>query len=448
MDPDRIQALLRRAIARGARYADARFQRIASTRLLWRGGEAREVGSGTETGLCVRVLGRTWGFASGAPADAAKLAERAARLARGGLRPRLAPRLPAPLSHRWLAPSRRPPATVPLEEKVALVKRTAKAARVPGVRSATVTYTDLEEERWFLGPETELRASVPRVLLGVRAVAREGARVQEASERHGAAGGFEIAEAGSARADRAGKKARDLLKAKPAPGGKMAVVMDGDLAGVFAHEAVGHAAEADHLLLGETILEGHLGKRIGSPAFTLRDEPALAGAFGYTPFDDEGVPGGSTTVVETGRLRGFLHSRETAAHLRAAPTGNGRAEGFEDVPVVRMTNLVIPPGDRTGEELLDVRRGIYARKMHGGQVDTVTGTFQFSAEEAFLIRNGELGPRLRNVSLSGSTLRTLRGVEARGKEREASIGWCGKMGQSVPVSELCPALRISEILVG
>lgn len=439
---------MKRALARGARYADARFERVASTRILWRDNEPREVGSGTESGLCIRVLGNGWGFASGSPAEAPKLAERALRLARRGPRAPGVPAPPEPLRHRWYASARRHPATVPLEEKMALVRRTARSARGPGVRSVTVSYTDLQEERWFLGPETLLRASIPRVLLAVRAVAREGANVQEGSERHGATGGFEIAERGSLHAPRAAEKARALLRALPAPGGKMAVVMDGGLAGVFAHEAVGHAAEADHLLLGESILRGRLGARIGSAAFTLSDEPALPGAFGYTPFDDEGLPGASTTLVEAGRLRGFLHSRETAARLRMEPTGNGRAEGVEDLPVVRMTNLVIPPGEWSDGELMDVRRGIYARKMHGGQVDTVTGTFQFSAEEAFLIRNGDLGPRLRNVSLSGHTLRTLRNVEARGREREASIGWCGKMGQSVPVSELCPALRISEILVG
>lgn len=449
MDPDGVPSLLRRALDRGARYADARVERTLSTRILWRDGEPREVSSGTEGGLSVRILGRSWGFASGPVRDARGLAEKALRLARrAGPRTNAAPEPPEPLRHRWYTAARRPPETVNPEEKLALVRGCARRAKGPEVRSVTVSYSDFKEEKVFLGPETELRSSVSRVLLAIRAVAREGTNVQEGAERIGATGGFEIAERGAERAADAGRKARALLRARRTPGGKMAVVMDGGLAGVFAHEAVGHAAEADHIVLGESILRGKTGRRIGSPAFTLRDEPALPGAFGFCPFDDEGVPGGSTTLVESGRFRGLLHSRETAARLETRPTGNGRAESVHEVPVVRMTNLVIPPGDRGLEELLEVRRGIYAKRMHGGQVDTVTGTFQFSAEEAFLIRNGEVGPRLRNVSLSGSTLETLRNVEARGKELEPSIGFCGKMGQSVPVSELCPALRISEILVG
>ncbi|HEC56576.1 MAG TPA: TldD/PmbA family protein, partial [Candidatus Syntrophoarchaeum butanivorans] len=170
---------------------------------------------------------------------------------------------------------------------------------------------------------------------------------------------------------------------------------------------------------------------------------------GYYPFDDEGVRSRRTAIIEDGILKSYLQTRSSAAELGMSPTANARAEDYSQVPIARMSNILIEQGDFGFEELIeDIKMGIYAKGMRGGQVDTVGGNFQFTAEEAFLILDGELRESIRNLSLAGSTLEVLRKIDGLGKEVTGSIGFCGKNGQHVPVSESGPDARVSEMLVG
>ena len=228
------------------------------------------------------------------------------------------------------------------------------------------------------------------------------------------------------------------------------VIMDPKLTGVFMHEALGHAAEADHVLCGESILSDKLGEEIAYQGLTVADDPTIENSHGYYRYDDEGIRARRTEMIKEGVLVSFLHTRETAGRFNAEPTSNARAANYSELPLVRMSNTVIEPGDSDFEEMReDISYGIYAKGMRGGQVDTVRGEFQFSAEEAFLIEKGELTKRLKNVSLSGRTLDILKSIDAVGKKKvKGSIGFCGKAGQEVPVSEYAPHIRVKKILVG
>jgi TldD protein len=226
--------------------------------------------------------------------------------------------------------------------------------------------------------------------------------------------------------------------------------MDNKLTGLFMHEALGHAAEADHVLYGETILKDKLGEEIAYNGLTVADDPTIESSHGFYRYDDEGVRSNRTEVIKNGVLVSYLHSRETAGRLGASPTANARAADYSDTPLVRMSNTVIEEGDWRFEEMLeDIPFGIYAKGMRGGQVDTIKGEFQFSAEEAFLIENGRLSTRLKNVSLSGRTLDVLKHIDAVGNDQKrGTIGFCGKDGQDVPVCEYAPHVRVTKIMVG
>ena len=229
----------------------------------------------------------------------------------------------------------------------------------------------------------------------------------------------------------------------------MPLVADPSLAGVFAHEALGHAVEADQVVSHESILEDKIGTVIGSKIVNIVDDSTIPGGFGSFPIDDEGVMGSRKVIIENGVLRAFILNRETAYKLDMEPNGGARAESYQVRPLVRMSNTMIEPGDHTFEELIeDIDHGIYAKGTRGGEVDTAKGTFQFNAQEAFLIENGEISVPLKDVSLSGSTLEILKKIDALTSKREfGEPGFCGK-GQFIPVGDGGPYTRISSVTVG
>lgn len=247
-------------------------------------------------------------------------------------------------------------------------------------------------------------------------------------------------------AGRAGNTAVELLKAKTPKGGEMPVLLDQELAGVFAHEAVGHASEADLVLEGDSILENRIGEQIASPLVTIVDDPTLH-EFGYYPFDAEGVQSRRTEIIRDGIFNSYLHSRETAAKLGGIP-GNCRAQGYS-MPVVRMSNTFVDNGKAKFEEMLEeIRDGMYLIGSRGGQVNTGEGIFQFNAEKGYLIKDGELTELIRDVSLSGKTLEILNHITLVGNDLKMTAGRCGKAGQLAPVSDGSPHLAISKVLVG
>jgi TldD protein len=243
-----------------------------------------------------------------------------------------------------------------------------------------------------------------------------------------------------------GETAVALLDAAAPRGGTYPVILDQELAGVFVHEAVGHATEGDIILEGDSCLEGKLGRKIGSELVTVKDDPSLMNN-GYYPFDDEGSRAQETVLVENGVLKSYLNSRETAARLGGVAR-NARAEGL-DRPVVRMSNTYIANGDWKLEEILaEMGDGVYLAGSRGGQVSTGEGIFQFNAKRGYLVENGEKTRLLRDVSLSGKILETLMHVRAVGNDLKFNSGRCGKAGQLVPVSDGSPHLLVAEATVG
>ncbi|WP_410509390.1 TldD/PmbA family protein [Methanosarcina hadiensis] len=340
------------------------------------------------------------------------------------------------------------PRNIAIEEKVDLLKSIEEHAKLEGVHSTKVMYLESEFKVEYQNSEgMECDYELLNVGFAVSAVASENGVYQAGREsRFGY--GYELFEKENVLelAGKAGKTALELLKAKTPKGGEMPVVLDQELAGVFAHEAVGHASEADLVLEGDSILENRIGEQIASPLINIIDDPTLH-EFGYYPFDAEGSESRRTEIIRDGIFNSYLHSRETAAKLGGTP-GNCRAQGYS-MPVVRMSNTFIDNGDSRFEEMLEeVQNGMYLVGSRGGQVNTGEGIFQFNAEKGYLIKNGELTELLRDVSLSGKTLEILNHVTLVGNDLKMTAGRCGKAGQLVPVSDGSPHIAISKALVG
>jgi TldD protein len=225
--------------------------------------------------------------------------------------------------------------------------------------------------------------------------------------------------------------------------------MDPKLAGVFAHEAVGHACEGDTVADGQSILQGKIGEKIGSEHVTIYDDSTYPDGWGSTKYDMEGVPAKKRLLIDRGVLKNFILNREAAGELNMTPNGGARAQSFAFRPIVRMSNTYITQGDYTFNELLeDVKNGIYVKGTRGGQVDPAKGTFQFSAEEAFQIEQGKITTPLLDVSLSGLTLEILNNIDAVAKDFGMNVGYCGKEDQMVPAGDGSPHVRVRSAVVG
>lgn len=238
--------------------------------------------------------------------------------------------------------------------------------------------------------------------------------------------------------------------AVPARGGLHTVVMAPPLAGMLAHEAMGHPCEAD-LVLGGAVTRDLVGQRVASDlvtmvdvAHTFRGQETLIPVYA----DDEGTPARDAMLIERGMLAGFMHSRETAARMGQAATGSARAYAPSDEPLIRMRNTVIVPGESKLDDMIGgVEDGYLLMKTGNGQADSTT-EFMFGLSLAYEIKNGRLGRAVRDTTLSGSAIKVLQSVDAVSDDLHWTCGgYCGKK-QPMVVSMGGPALRARAHLGG
>lgn len=326
------------------------------------------------------------------------------------------------------------PENVPIEEKVELLKDLERIIKDVCVSTKIVYIESIRNFHYTDSCGSEVSYRAYRTGISVTGVAK-GKTLQFFSRRLMKAGGFEVVKDAFRRAEEVKEILPSLVNASSPPSGRLKVVMDPSLAGVFVHEAFGHAVEADHVLQGATVLANKVGKVVGDENVTIFDDPTIP-EFGFYPFDDEGVEAKRTTIVERGVLRSFLHNRETAKKLGGEP-GNARCQGVS-LPIVRMSNTYLAPSDYSFEELVEeCRDGVYLIGSRGGETNPATGYFHFNAQYGYLIENGEIGEMIRDVSLSGNTLEILKNIKI-GNDLEFDPGFCGKAGQLVPVSDGSP----------
>jgi TldD protein len=353
----------------------------------------------------------------------------------------------APQGMLSVPPMKEDPRTVNIEEKSSLLSEIEIAARHPLVVNRRANFIEkIEHVQFTDSSENEYSYEMCRSGFNVLAVASRNGNVQMGYEREHSIHGFNLRHQQSQ-----GKKAAEiavaLLDAGVAKSGKMQAVLDPELAGVFAHEAVGHASEGDLIKEGNSVLKGKTGQKIGNENLTIIDDPGIH-EFGFDPVDAEGVAVCRTEIIKKGVIHAFLHNRETLSSVGNGVAGHARAMPGEP-PLVRMSNTFIEAGDATDYEIFEeCRNGIFLKGSRGGQVDPGRGIFQFNAEYGYLIEKGECTKMVRDVSLSGEILLTLHGIILCGNNRTMSPGYCGKGGQSVPVSDGAPHILLSDAVVG
>lgn len=241
------------------------------------------------------------------------------------------------------------------------------------------------------------------------------------------------------------------LEAVPCPAGTMDVVLGPGWPGILLHEAVGHGLEGDFNRKGTSAFAGRIGERVAAPGVTVVDDGTLPGRRGSLNVDDEGTPTSRTVLIEDGILRGYLHDRMNARLMGHAPTGNGRRESYAHLPMPRMTNTFMLAGEDDPEDIIrSVDNGLYAVSFAGGQVDITSGSFVFSANEAYRIENGRITEPVKGATLIGNGPEVLTRVSRIGHDLELDrgVGTCGKDGQGVPVGVGLPTIRVDDLTVG
>ena len=241
------------------------------------------------------------------------------------------------------------------------------------------------------------------------------------------------------------------MQSVAAPAGEMDVVLGPGWPGILLHEAIGHGLEGDFNRKGTSAFAGLMGEKIAADGVTVVDDGTLEHRRGSLSFDDEGTPTSSTTLIEDGRLTGYMQDRLNARLMGVAPTGNGRRQSFAHMPMPRMTNTYMLNGDRDHEEIIaSIDNGLYAVSFGGGQVDITSGQFVFSCTEAYLIENGKVTAPVKGATIIGNGADALTRISMIGNnmELDPGIGTCGKQGQGVPVGVGQPSLRLDKITVG
>ena len=283
----------------------------------------------------------------------------------------------------------KPPQDQDTAKKVELVRAAEAAARAvdPLIRQVRVSYLErVQEVRIYNSLGVDAADRRTRVILVVHCVAEDKGILQTGYEVAGGACGLELFDRENPEevARIAARRAITMLKADPAPGGAMPVVLSSSAGGTMVHEAVGHGLEGDHVAENMSVYAGRLGQQVASPLVNVVDDSTVPGRMGSFGFDDEGLPSRRTLLIDKGILKGLMHDRLSAMKLNAEPTGNGRRESYAHRPVPRMTNTMILPGaDDPAAIVRETPSGLFVKKMGGGQVNTVNGDFVFEVSEGY-----------------------------------------------------------------
>ena len=460
---DMLHRIIERAKANGVAFADARYVENDSTGIRLQDGRTEKLSQSIQKAVGVRVLVEgAWGFASTNRLSNRELedcldsAVGMAKAAEGKVAEPGVVELVEPRSDVVKATVRRHPREVPMEKKVRrllLFHKEAEAAGDGKLANVLVTYADSYFREMVCNTiGTMVDDEQIRVMVGTTVTAAERGVRQRGHKHVGGTAGYEMIEE-TEPADVGGEAARSavsLLSARRAPSGRFPVIFHPSITGLFVHEAVGHNIEADLVFSGASIIAGRLGKAVASDLVTIVDDSTVRGLNGSYAYDSEGVRGGKRVLVENGTLKGYLHSLETAARFGAKPTGSGRAQDAHSMPIVRMSNTFIEPGERSLDEVVgEMGEGILLDEGEWGYVMTERGQFTCRAHRGQLIKDGKLADPIREVSVSGMTLQALEDIDAVTREFETDMpGTCGKQGQGAPVQGGGPYIRVKELVVG
>lgn len=457
IDPDVLQRVLTVALKTGGDFAEVFGEDRVNGSALLDDGRIEELTSGRERGAGIRVIsGDTTGFAHTADLSeagllvAAQAAAAAARGGGGGVRKVSLTDRSVAHPHVVLVS----PIDIPKSRKVELLQRADAAARATGgaIRQVTVGYGDSRRRILVANSDGVMAADeVIRTRLMVQAVALGDTGMQTGYDVAAKTIGWELFDENDVEeiARNAANRALTKLAARPAPSGTLTIVLEKGAGGTMFHEACGHGLEADLVAKDTSVFRGKVGQRVAAAGVTIVDDGSYAREWGTSAIDDEGNATRRNVLIEDGILTDYMWDLRHAKKEAHVPSGNGRRQSYQHLPIVRMTNTYLLAGHENPAAIVSgTPNGVYCAKLGGGQVNTATGDFVFGMVEAYLIENGRITEPLRDANLIGNGPEVLQAIDAIGNDFATGVGTCGKDGQGVPVSDGNPTLRVQGITVG
>ena len=365
--------------------------------------------------------------------------------------------LPPPLPNERRYDDEDPIGAVPFAEKVELLSEIDRYARAldPRVQQVSATLAGSHQSVGIVRPGGATASDIrPLVRLNVSVVVQDGDRMESGTYGSGGRHGYAVLlDRGTwtHHIDEALQQALVLLDARAAPAGETDVVLGPGWPGILLHEAIGHGLEGDFNRKKTSVFSSLMGERVANEAITVVDDGTLNDRRGSLTIDDEGTPAQNTTLIENGRVVGYMQDRQNARLMGTVSTGNGRRQSYAHQPMPRMRNTIMLAGDRDPEEIVrTVRKGLYAKSFAGGQVDITNGKFVFSASESYLIEDGKITAPVKGATLIGSGFEVLKKATMIGNDLQLDpgIGSCGKQGQLVPVGVGQPTMLVKGLTVG
>ena len=454
-----LENALKMTMGSGVDYADLYFQQSRQENWVLEDGIIKDGGYYIEQGVGVRACsGEKTGFAYSDDLilPALNEATKAARaISRQGVNGTI---------HAWKRTQSPkyygesdPLASLSVEQKLALLQQADEVARATDHRVTQVSASLIGELDTILVAASDgtLATDIrPLIRMSVSVIVESNGR----RERGSAGGGrrldyryFQDNDMATDYAKEAVRQAIVNLEAVDAPAGNMTVVLASGWPGVLLHEAVGHGLEGDFNRRGSSAFSGKMGEMVASPLCTVVDDGTLQDRRGSLTIDDEGVPTESTMLIKKGKLTGYMQDKHNARLMGTRSTGNGRRESYAHLPMPRMTNTYMLPGEHKAEEVIaSVDKGIYAVNFGGGQVDITSGKFVFSTSEVYLIEKGKITQPVKGATLIGNGPEVMSRISmvADDLELDTGVGNCGKEGQNVPVGVGQPTLKIEGLTVG
>jgi TldD protein len=462
-DEDLLLAGLTEGENLGAEYVELRYQDKYLANFRYRNKELTST-AGSREGICTRVLiDGSWGLSAtnktsrkeilSAVQSAAKLAKNSSPFKED----KVVLAEVATIQDEQISPRKIHLRDLSIEEKIkAIIDATKLMRDFQSIKSLMVNYNEVIDQRMIVTNEgTRVSWIDMKPTLIAYAVAAEKGKMASGftSWSHTCGAEFFDLHPIDGVVRNSIEKALRLVSASLPPSGLSNLLLDPQLVGVFAHEAIGHTVEADLVQLG-SFTQGKLGEKVCDEKITIIDAPTLEGSnwmgAGWLPFDDEGVRGKVTHIIKNGVMNSYLTNRAFADELGVEATGNARAYTFTDEPIVRMRNTYIKSGDMTFDELCEsIGNGYYLKSLQNGQADS-SGEFMFGAVECFAIKNGELTDELyQNPVLTGNAFEVLNNILGVGKDFDVNLGagFCGKE-QPAKVDGGGPHIAVKAMLAG
>lgn len=455
MDKARLDKIIARALGKGGDFADVYLENRISRQIIMEESKFRSGLYGISQGAGVRVIsGNKTGYAYTDEITEEKLlhaAEVASYVAKGGAT--VSPVNVSSASRPSFVTVKLPLNEVSDEKRIEIIRRADQAAKDydPRIKMALIEYNDEVRSRVIANSEgIYLQDELPLLFFIVQVMSDDGTNRHMARERLSNHSGFEMFDDVTPEtvARNAAREAIAMLDAEEAPAGIMDVVMQNGWGGVLVHEAVGHPLEADNIAREIGAFTGKMGQKVANECFTMVDDGTLPNFRGTINFDDEGTVAQKNVLIENGVLKGYMTDILSAKQLSMPRTGNGRRESFRYIPIPRMTNTFIANGTDNPEDILaSTKKGIYVQSLSGGSVNPVTGVFNFTCRESYLIENGKKTRPIKGATLIGSCMDVISNIDAVGNDLAFGPGICGK-GQSAEVTAGQPTVRIRGINVG